>query len=113
MKTFKLLNSELCLPNDFYVRVGASNGSTAYYQHVYCSRKTLRKIEKRVQEFCELNLKSATKAKRAFTALIGERGPKICDGIKSGFVLVDTKAITREILDEEMINDLATSQGKE
>ena len=109
MKTFSLRKSEFVLPDDLYVRIGASNGSSAYYKHVYCSRKTYKKIENRLEKHTQKNIKDKAKAKREFLKTLLERSPKICDGIKCGLVLVDTKAISADIREEEMINDLAAS----
>lgn len=109
MKCFLIRNSEFALPNDFFVRVGATNGDALYYQHVYCSRKTFKKIEKRIEAFCKTNYADKAQARKQFLSLLFERAPKICDGLKQDYVLVDTKAITREILDEEFVNDLAAS----
>lgn len=109
MKTFTLKKSEFILPDDLYLRIGASNGSSAYYKHVYCSKKTYNKIESRLEKHVQKNIKDKAKAKREFLKLLLERSPKICDGIKCGILLVDTKAISADIRDEEMVNDLAES----
>lgn len=109
MKCFLIRNSEFSLPNDFFVRVGATNGEALYYEHVYCSRKTFKKIEKRIENFCKLNFADKVHARKQFLAILFERAPKICDGLKQDYILVDTKAITQEILNEEFVNDLAAA----
>lgn len=109
MKTFILRKYEFLLPDDLYERIGASSGTTTYYKHVYCSRKTLRKIERKLEDYYKQTLKDEKKAKRAFTKIFTERMPKICDGLKCGLVLIDSKAVSADIRDEEMVNDLAES----
>lgn len=103
MKAFKIKEKELSNLESLYKRIGVIDGRRAYVTHTYVSSKTYKNIKKalKLRLKKEVRYLKPERVKYEISMYLFNLGPvEIDSGILENVILVDQRAIEKEIEEE-------------